>query len=280
MNRGEDAKVEYETQSGKTLLQEDLGDPRKSGLRKYQDINVGSRRILDLVKYELFAVLLAPLPGAVGLLLRKLFAPLLLGAVGHGVVIGRSCTVRHPAKIHLGDGAMIDDYAVLDAKGATNRGIFVGRDVLVGRNTVLSCKNGDIFVGNGSNIAMNCFIQSGKNVTIGEKVLFAAYCYIIGGGTHRSERVDVPVMDQGQSIDGIVIGDHAWLGAGAKVMDGVEIGRDAIIGAGAVVTRDVPPYHVAAGVPARNVRDRRAAPQNEAMTHHSDSDRSEGEPPA
>ncbi len=255
--------LEYETQGGQTRLQGALSDQDTSALRKYQDINVGSHRLLALLKYELFVTFLAPLPGALGLLLRKTLAPLFLGSVGRGVIIGRGVTFRHLHKIHLGDGAVIDDFAVLDAKGADNGGIFVGRNVLIGRGTVLSCKDGDIRIGDGSNLAMSCFVQSGRTVTIGEKVLFAAYCYVIGGGTHRSERTDIPVMDQGQTIRGIHIGDHAWLGAGVKVMDGVQIGRDAIIGAGAVVVDDVPPYHVAVGVPARDVRDRRDAAARE-----------------
>jgi serine acetyltransferase len=55
----------------------------------------------------------------------------------------------------------------------------------------------------------------------------------------------------------ISIGDNVWLGAHVVVADGVTIGRDAVIGAGAVVTADIPEYHVAAGVPARAMRDRR-----------------------
>ncbi len=125
---------------------------------------------------------------------------------------------------------------------------------------MLSCKDGDIRIGDNTNIAMSCFIQSGRTVTIGKKVLFGAYCYVIGGGDHASDRTDIPVMDQGQVIRGIDIEDHVWLGADAKVVDGVRIGRDAIIGAGAVVNRDVPAWSVAAGIPARVLRDRRAPP--------------------
>ncbi len=55
------------------------------------------------------------------------------------------------------------------------------------------------------------------------------------------------------SAGDIVIEDDVWIGSGARVMDGVTIGRGAIIGAGAVVTKDVPPYSIALGVPARVV---------------------------
>ncbi len=94
-------------------------------------------------------------------------------------------------------------------------------------------------------------------MSIGNKVLFGAYCYVIGGGDHVAERTDIPIMDQGQTIKGITIEDNVWLGADVKLTDGVTVGRDSILGAGAVVTQDVPEFNIAAGVPARIIRDRR-----------------------
>lgn len=260
MPNHDDETRRYDTDSGTTLLQGSLNDPDTSALRKYQRINVGRTSWSSLLGYELYTMFLAPLPGAVGYVLRRMALKHLLGSMGRGVIVGRSVTIRHPAKVHLGAGVAVDDYAVLDAKGDNNRGIFLGDNVMVGRSTVLSCKDGDIRIGDNTNIAMSCFIQSGRTVTIGKKVLFGAYCYVIGGGDHASDRTDLPVMDQGQVIRGIDIEDHVWLGADTKVVDGVRIGRDAIIGAGAVVNRDVPAWSVAAGIPARVLRDRRASP--------------------
>lgn len=259
-NQDEDTK-RYDTDSGTTLLQGSLNDPGTSALKKYQRINVGRESWIALLAYELYTMFLAPLPGAAGYVLRKIALKRLLGSMGEGVIVGRNVTLRHPGKIHLGPGVAVDDYAVLDAKGDGNHGIFLGENVLVGRSTVLSCKDGDISIGDNTNIAMSCFIQSARTVTIGRKVLFGAYCYVIGGGDHASDRTDIPVMDQGQIIRGINIEDHVWLGADAKVVDGVRIGRDAIIGAGAVVNRDVPAWSIAAGVPARVLRDRRTPPE-------------------
>lgn len=252
----------YATDSGTTLLQGSLKDPGTSALGKYQQINVGNDSLLSLLAYELYVMFIAPMPGAIGYALRKLALKRLLGTMGPGVIVGRNVTIRHPGKVHLSAGVAIDDYAVLDAKGDGNQGIFVGDNVLVGRSTVLSCKDGDIRIGANTNIAMACFIQSARQVNIGRKVLFGAYCYVIGGGDHISERTDIPVMDQGQVIRGIDIDDHVWLGADVKVVDGVHLGRDAIIGAGAVVHQDVPEYSVAAGVPARVLRDRRDPPRD------------------
>ncbi|MDZ7841470.1 MAG: acyltransferase [Gammaproteobacteria bacterium] len=254
----------YDTDAGTTLLQGSLNDPDISALEKYQRINVGRSSWWSLVGYELYTMFLAPLPGAAGYVLRRMALKRLLGSMGKGVIVGRNVTIRHPGKIHLGAGVAVDDYAVLDAKGDNNQGIFVGENVMVGRSTVLSCKDGDLHIGDNTNIAMSCFIQSARTVTIGSKVLFGAYCYVIGGGDHVSERTDIPVMDQGQVIRGITIEDHTWLGADVKVVDGVRIGRDAIIGAGAVVNRDVPAWHIAAGIPARVLRDRRTTPGGES----------------
>jgi acetyltransferase-like isoleucine patch superfamily enzyme len=71
------------------------------------------------------------------------------------------------------------------------------------------------------------------------------------------DRLDVPVSQQGRIGLPIEIGEGAWVGAHAVVAGGVSVGAQAIIGAGAVVLENVPAYHLAAGVPARAVRDRR-----------------------
>jgi acetyltransferase-like isoleucine patch superfamily enzyme len=248
---------EYDTGDGQTALQASMTTAGTSTLKKYQAVAVGTESLWDLVKYELVVMIVAPLPGALGFFLRKALYPYFLGSMGRNVLIGKGVTVRHPKKIRLGDGVMVDDYAVLDAKGETNRGIAVGDNVLIGRNTVLSCKDGDLSIGDNANLAGNCLIQSGKSVRIGKNVLIAAYVYIVGGGGHRSSRTDVPIVQQGQIIRDVTVDDNAWIGADVTIMDGVTIGRDAIIGAGAVVTRDVPEFAVAAGIPARVLRDRR-----------------------
>ncbi|HLA79341.1 MAG TPA: acyltransferase [Vicinamibacteria bacterium] len=236
-------------------IQDALQDRRRSALGKYQDLVVGSRSLGRLLLYELVITLTSWVPGALGLVLRKLAYPWLLGASGHNVTFGQGVVLRHPGRIRLGDDVILDDNVVLDAKGSNNRGISLGRGVFLGRNTILSCKDGDIELGDHVNIGFNSEIFSGSSVKVGRLGLFAAYTYLMGGG-HAFDQAGVPVIEQERVSKGITLGENVWLGAGAKVMDGVTIGRDVVVGAGAVVTADLPDGAVAVGIPARVVRTR------------------------
>jgi len=160
--------------------------------------------------------------------------------------------LRHPHKIRIGDDVVVDDNCLLDAKGEDNEGIVLDRGVFLGRNTILSCKNGSIHLGVAANLGFNCEVFSASRVSIGANALFAAYCYVIGGDHDRSDAA-LPVSQQRRTSAGVRIGSGVWMGAGAKVMDGVTIGDDAIIGAGAVVRTDVAERTVAVGIPARVV---------------------------
>jgi acetyltransferase-like isoleucine patch superfamily enzyme len=235
--------------------------PGRSSLSKYQDLVVGSRSLARLLLYEVVVTLFSWIPGALGLVLRKIAYPWLLGASGNNVTFGHGVVLRHPAKIRIGDDVVVDDLVVLDAKGHANRGIVIGNGVFLGRGTILSCKDGDIVLGDHTNIGFHCEVFSASSVTVGRHGLFAAYTYLVGGG-HEFERADVPVLEQGRSSRGIILGDDVWLGTGTKVLDGVRIGNGVVVGAGAVVTDDLPDGAVAVGVPARVVRRREGtAPQ-------------------
>jgi acetyltransferase-like isoleucine patch superfamily enzyme len=240
-----------------TDIQREFGAGR-SRRERYADLVVGQPGLWALVKYEVVLLLSAWVPGALGLYLRSKLYPLILGRVGTNVAFGCNVVLRHPHKIDIDDNVVIDDQCCLDAKGTTNRGISIKRGVFIGRNTILSCKNGDIVLDEDANVGFNVEVFSAATVRVGKKVLIAAFTYLVGGD-HLYDRVDVPVLDQGRTARGIDVGDNVWLGAHVVVADGVRIGRDAVVGAGAVVTADVPDFHVAAGVPARVIRDRRAS---------------------
>jgi len=240
-------------------IQTALQDSRSSALAKYQDLVVGSRSLARLVLYESVILFTSWVPGALGLVLRRIAYPWLLGSSGRNVTFGHGVVLRHPHKIHLGDDVIVDDLVVLDAKGTSNRGIQIGNGVFLGRGTILSCKDGDITLGDHVNIGFYSEIFSGSSVTVGPHGLFAAYTYLVGGG-HEFARADVPVLEQERPSRGITLGEDVWLGAGAKVMDGVTIGDHVVVGAGAVVTEDLPAGVVALGVPARVVRSREQAP--------------------
>jgi acetyltransferase-like isoleucine patch superfamily enzyme len=235
-----------------TRIQDQLSDRRLSARQKYARLVVGRPGLGALLGYEFVVLAAQAVPGALGLALRKVLYPRLLGSCGRGVVFGQNVVLRHPHKIRIGNDVVIDDNCLLDAKGETNSGITIGSGVFLGRNTILSCKNGDIEVGEAANLGFNCEIFSGSRVTVGANALFAAYCYLIGGDHDRSD-TSVPVSQQRRTSKGVHVGAGVWMGAGAKVMDGVTIGADAIVGAGAVVRSDVPARAVAVGIPARLV---------------------------
>jgi acetyltransferase-like isoleucine patch superfamily enzyme len=217
---------------------------------KYSSLIVGQSGLGALLKYELVIMLTQWVPGALGLVLRKTAYPWLLGRCGRNVVFGQGVVLRHPHKIHIGDNVVIDDNCLLDAKGTANAGIRIGDGVFVGRNSILSCKNGDITLAEGVNIGFNCEVFSAGTVTVGAHTLLAAYSYLIGGD-HDFSDPSVAVNAQPRKADGIAVGTGVWIGAGAKVLDGVTIGDRAIIGAGAVVRGEVPAGARAVGVPAR-----------------------------
>jgi len=243
--------------NSQTKFQSNLTNPNKSSLEKYQEIVIGEQSLLFLLKYEIITSFFGSLRGALGLLLRQKLYKLLLKQVGNNVVFGENITLRHPMKITIGDNALIDDYCVLDAKGTDNHGIKIGNKVLINRNTVLSTKGGDIDIGDNTNIGSNCRIDSIGKVKLGENVLIAGYCYIMGGG-HKFDSVDIPVIAQDLPVEqDITIEDNVWLGAGVKILNGVKIGKDSIIGAGSLVTRNIPEFSVAYGVPAKVIKKRK-----------------------
>ena len=230
--------------------QEQVFDRSKSARQKYAELVIGRPGLGALLKHELVTLWSQHVPGALGLALRKTLYPLLLGSCGRNVIFGQNVVLRHPHKIHIGDNVMIDDNCLIDAKGETNRGITIGSGVFVGRNSILSSKNGDIDLASGVNIGFNCEIFSASRVAIGADTLLAAYCYVIGGDHDWSDPAQA-VLAQGRTSAGVTIGAGAWLGAGVKVLDGATIGDRAVVGAGAVVKDAVPGGAIAVGMPAR-----------------------------
>ena len=231
---------------------------KKSGgkISQYCDLIVGSRSIWKLIRFELIMLLFSNIPGALGLFLRSKFYPLILKKCGKSPVFGSHIVFRHSEKIELGDNVLIDDNCMLDAKGTDNLGIVLKNNVFLGRNSILSSKNGTIILEDGVNIGFNCNIFSGSSVCLGKNTLVAAYCYFIGGD-HGVSDLNQTFYDQTSFSSGITVGENCWFGAGAKIQDGITVGANSLIGTSSVVTKDIPEYSVSVGIPAKVIKDRR-----------------------
>jgi len=147
---------------------------------------------------------------------------------------------------------------VLDAKGESNVGIRIGQNAYLGRNAILSCKEGSISIDDYCNISANCSLLSETEIKLGKFCFLAGHCYLVAGGNHSFDDTTRPIMFQPSlSKGGIFIADDVWFGAGVIVLDGVRIGQGSVVGAGSVVTEDLPEFSVAVGSPARKIKDRR-----------------------
>lgn len=245
-------------------IQQSMSGSGGSAIARYMDLVVGKRGWTNLIRYELVMMIAQKRAGALGLLLRQKLYPLLLGSVGRDVTFGSDVVLRHPHKIRIGDGTTIDENVVLDAKGEDNIGIEIGGGSFIGRNSIISCKNGDIFLGDNANVGWNCTIAATSRIRIGRDNIIAAYSYIIGGGNYLVDNIDGPMC---QSYDqagkgGVELKDDVWLGSHVAVLDGVTIESGCVVASGSTVTKDLPGMSISVGSPARVVRQRLTGSSN------------------
>jgi len=233
-----------------------LSDKSRSSPAKYQEIVVGKQGILALLHHELVISLFGNFPGGLGFILRRLFYPSLFKQMGKGVILGKDISLRSPQRIRLGERVAIDDGCLIDARGDGETGVIIEEEVIFGRNCTIQAKYGPIRIGRKTNIGPHCVMSATSEVILGEQLLIGALCYI-GGGSYHSDRIDIPIMEQGVYSKGpVIIEDDVWIGAHSVILAGVHIGRGAVIGAGSIVTRDIPTLSVAVGNPAKVIRKR------------------------
>src|SRR5665647_3418879 len=166
------------------------------------------------------------------------------------------CTrhVRAGRDLNLEEGCQI--------MGLSKRGTVFGDRCTVGRYAqiaptgILGGVPGErLRLGDNANIGPYSFIGCSGYIEIGARVLMGPRVNLLAEN-HNIDAADVPIKSQGVTRQPIVIEDDCWLGAGSAVLAGVTVGHDSVVAAGAVVTRDVPPYSVVGGVPARVLRTR------------------------
>jgi acetyltransferase-like isoleucine patch superfamily enzyme len=228
----------------------------QSAFAAYRGLMYGDTSLGFVIRSELLQTCLSGMAGAAGILLRsRLYKPL-FGAVEGKVIVGRNVVLRHSKKIRLGSGVILDDNTMVDAKGQTNTGIVLGDGVFIGRGSIVYCKNGDITLGNQVSVSSSCTLFSSNALTVGAGTLIGSYSYLLSGGEYDTAS-DQPFVEQdGMKTAGpLTIGTNCWLGARVTVLDAAgSIGDHSVIGAGAVVTKPIAPDSVAAGIPARIVK--------------------------
>lgn len=166
-----------------------------------------------------------------------------------GARISSTAIIRGSENIEIGPGSRIGRQVEMNNR---NGSIRLGEQVTLGPCTIIESRGGSVRIGNRTGIGPFCVLYGHGNLEIGADCMIASHVVCIPEN-HRFDRTDLPMREQGGERQGIRIDDDVWLATQVVVLDGVNIGRGAVIGAGAVVTRDIPPYAIAYGVPAKVV---------------------------
>ncbi len=132
--------------------------------------------------------------------------------------------------------------------------VFFGSNVYIGHDAhLVGYHNGRLAIGDNCWIGPRCYFHGAGTIEIGDRVGIGAQVKILTS-VHAEEGRDVSILYSDLSMSPVVIEDDCDIGVGATILPGVRIGRGAMIGAGSVVTADIPPYAVVAGVPGRVLR--------------------------
>jgi acetyltransferase-like isoleucine patch superfamily enzyme len=217
-----------------------------------------SRQASSLGRYALEQAVLGLfgwVPTVVGIALRALAYRLIMRLEGV-VAIENGVRVRYADHVRLARGVYIDQGVYLHACPG---GIQIGEETMVMHHAELHVYNfrglrrSGIHIGRGSLVGEFCIIRGTGGVRIGDRVYLSPMVHVYSN-SHVFSDPELCFVDQGITAQGVTIEDECWVGAMAAILDGVTVGHNSVVAAGAVVTRDVPPYSLVAGVPARVIR--------------------------
>jgi acetyltransferase-like isoleucine patch superfamily enzyme len=207
-------------------------------------------------KTALLTALFGSFPLSIGKKLRQQVYRFILGKLDGDVDIEPAVQFVCAQAIELGYGASICSHALLNCWDPGSKLILRNKSRL-DQGVHIQAIGGTIDIGERTYIGPYVCMAGPGDIHIGQDCLIAS-----GSGIYANNHIfddpSRPINQQGIRCKGIVIEDDCWLGSGVRVLDGVTIGEGSVIGAGAVVTKDIPPYSVAVGVPAKVVSKRGA----------------------
>ena|SRR5437773_1363147 len=159
--------------------------------------------------------------------------------------------------ISLNDGTVVEDFAqlLLSASHSSREYIRIGKGCVIRTGAQVHSWGGFVEIGDDCTVNANTVIYGTGGVRIGDHVRVAANSVLVAS-SHIYTKVDIPITQQGFTAKGIAIDDDCWIGSGVCILDGVRVGRGAVVGAGSVVRKDVEPFSIVAGTPAKLIRRR------------------------
>jgi len=182
---------------------------------------------------------------AIGFFLRGSYYKAKLKKMGKNVLIDVGAIIWNPECIQIGDNTHIDTYVKVEAGKAYGGSVKIGKYCHIGNKACLH-GGGKLIIGNYVGIATDARVYSASNFPEDPK------------NPERFVNMSVmaPASQQYVLKKPVIIEDYAWVGMGAIILPGVRIGKGAVVGACSIVNKDVPPYAVVLGMPARVVKKR------------------------
>lgn len=206
---------------------------------------------------ELFTILCDKgFSGLRGLLLIKPFLK-----KSKGIIFAeKGAKIQFGHKVKVGSGLNLMKHSLINALSYS--GVEIGDNFTLGKYAIIECTGVLRNVGSslkiGNNVGINhyCFIGVRGDIEIGDNVIFGPRVNIFSEN-HNFDNLDIPIKHQGVTKNKTIVGNDVWIGANVSIMSGVKIGDGCVIAAGAVVTKDLPEYSIAGGVPAKVIKNRK-----------------------
>lgn len=193
--------------------------------------------------------------------IRGLCHRLFIKSVKGFLLVGKNARIFYPSHLQLGQDTIIEDGVELNC--LSTQGIQLGNRVTIGKYAIIRPSNiyggpigAGLVVGDYSNIGPFAYIGCSGKITIGRHVMMGPRVSIYAEN-HVFEDATILMKNQGVEKKEVIIEDDCWIASNSIILAGVTIGKGSVVAAGSVVTENVAPYSVVAGVPAKWIKSRK-----------------------
>ncbi len=189
---------------------------------------------LSKLIFQIYISIVSSIPTEIGIRLRAVAYRFLFKKCGRNLRVDSGVTILGFENISLGDNISIMKNSYIYAHDGGE--LTIGDNFTLNSNSQLGASFGKIIIGNDCAIAPNCLLRASN---------------------HRFDNPDIPFRKQGHTYGEIILEDDIWIASNSVITADTKIGRGSIIGAGSIVTKNIEPFSIVGGVPAKLIRKRK-----------------------